>query len=159
MNLIVFDESSFTGIKFERFVGLLLVSTKPNTGIPIFRASCTAIFSFSTSITNNASGRPFISLTPSKFKANFFISFSNITASFLIMPSSCPVDLFSSYSSSLLIGTLIVFQLVNIPPSHLWDIYGMPVFSPKLFTYSEATLLVPTIIILFPKEEKFLNVS
>ena len=120
-NLIVLEESSFIGMKFVRFVGLLLVSTRPYTGIPIFIASWTAIFSLSTSITSNASGKPFISLTPSKTNESFFISFSNITASFLIIESSWPDDLFSSYSSSLFIGTLIVFQLVSIPPSHLWD--------------------------------------
>ena len=49
-------------------------------------------------------------------------------ASFLIMLSSCPDDLFSSYSRSLLIGTLIVFQLVNMPPNHLCEMYGIPVF-------------------------------
>ena len=120
-NLIVLDESSLIGIKFERFIGLLFVSTNPKTGIPIFNASCTAIFSFSTSITNRASGRPFMSLTPSKLRESFFISFSSITASFLIIPSSCPEDLFSSYSRSLLMGIFIVFQFVSIPPNHLWD--------------------------------------
>ena len=38
-NFIVFEESSFIGIKFVKFVGLLLVSTRPYTGIPIFIAS------------------------------------------------------------------------------------------------------------------------
>ena len=38
-NFIVFDESSFIGIKFVKFVGLLFVSTSPYTGIPIFIAS------------------------------------------------------------------------------------------------------------------------
>ena len=130
-NLIVLEESSFIGMKFVKFVGLLFVSTRPYTGIPIFIASWTAIFSLSTSITNKASGKPFMSLTPSKTSESFFISFSSITASFLIMLSSWPEDLFSSYSSNLFIGTFIVFQLVNIPPSHLCDMYGMPVFSPK----------------------------
>ena len=120
-NLIVLDESSLIGIKFDKFVGLLFVSTNPKTGIPIFKASCTAIFSFSTSITNRASGRPFMSLTPSKLSESFFISFSSITASFFIIPSNCPEDLFSSYSRSLLIGIFIVFQFVSMPPNHLCD--------------------------------------
>ena len=87
-NFIVFEESSFIGIKFVKFVGLLLVSTRPYTGIPILIASCTAIFSLSTSITKRASGKPFISFTPSKTSESFFISFSSITASFLIIESS-----------------------------------------------------------------------
>ena len=158
-NLIVLDESSFIGIKLVKSFGLLFVSTNPYTGIPIFTASCTAIFSFSTSTTKSASGRPFISFTPSKFKANFFISFSSMTASFLIILSSSPAALFSSYSSNLLIGTRIVFQFVSIPPNHLCDIYGIPVFSPKLETWLDATLFVPTTIILFPTDDWFLKVS
>ena len=109
-------------MKLVKFFGLLFVSTNPYTGIPILRASCTAIFSLSTSTTKRASGRPFMSFTPSKFKASFFISFSSMTASFLIILSSSPEALFSSYSSNLFIGTLIVFQFVNIPPNHLCDI-------------------------------------
>ena len=119
INLIVLEESSLTGMKFDRLVGLLFVSTKPKTGMPIFKASFTAITSFSTSITKSASGRPFMSLTPSKFSESFFISFSSITASFLIIPSNSPEDLFSSYSRSLFIGILMVFQFVSIPPNHL----------------------------------------
>ena len=63
--------------------GLELVSTKAIIGIPIFFASVTAIFSWATSITNNASGRPFISLMPPTLASNFSYSLVISTASFL----------------------------------------------------------------------------
>ena len=90
--------------------------------MPIFLASVTAIFSYATSTTNKASGRPFISLIPPTLASNFSYSFVISTASFfeslLILPDDCS----SSISKRRLIEPLIVFQLVKVPPSHLLSI-------------------------------------
>ena len=55
--------------------GSELVSTSAITGIPIFFASKTAIFSYLTSITNIASGKPFMSLMPPTLASSFVYSF------------------------------------------------------------------------------------
>ena len=99
--------------------GFELVSTKAIIGIPIFFASVTAIFSYATSTTNKASGKPFISLIPPTLASSFSYSFVISTASFfeslLILPDDCN----SSISIRRLIDPRIVFQLVNVPPNHL----------------------------------------
>ena len=119
ISLIDLIASSFPGITISIPSGSELVSTKAITGIPIFFASRTAIFSYLTSITKIASGRPFISLIPPTLASSFVYSFCISTASFLISFSILPEEIISSISWSLLIEPLIVFQLVKVPPNHL----------------------------------------
>ena len=75
INLIDLIASSFPGITISIPSGSELVSTKAITGIPIFFASNTAIFSYLTSMTKIASGNPFISLMPPTLASNFVYSF------------------------------------------------------------------------------------
>ena len=75
INLIDLIASSFPGITMSIPSGSEFVSTNAITGMPIFLASKTAIFSYLTSITNIASGRPFMSLIPPTLASNFACSF------------------------------------------------------------------------------------
>ena len=75
INLTDLIASSFAGITASMPSGSELVSTTPITGIPIFFASSTAIFSYLTSTTKIASGRPFMSLMPPTLASNFVYSF------------------------------------------------------------------------------------
>ena len=133
--------------------GSELVSTSAITGIPIFFASKTAIFSYLTSITNIASGKPFISLMPPTLASSFVYSFWISTASFLISFSILPEDIISSISWSLLIEPLIVFQLVSVPPNHLLLTYGRPIADASSLIVLLADLFVPTNRTLLPFEQ------
>ena len=75
INLIDLIASSLPGITVSMPSGSELVSTNAITGMPIFLASKTAIFSYLTSITKIASGSPFISLIPPTLACNFVCSF------------------------------------------------------------------------------------
>ena len=90
--------SSFPGITISIPSGSEFVSTKAITGIPIFLASKTAIFSYFTSTTKIASGRPFISLIPPTLASSFVCSFCMSTASFFISFSIFPEETISSMS-------------------------------------------------------------
>ena len=74
-NLIDLMASSLPGITVSMPSGSEFVSTNAMTGMPIFLASRTAIFSYLTSITKIASGSPFISLIPPTLACNFACSF------------------------------------------------------------------------------------
>ena len=74
MSLIDLIASSFPGITVSIPSGSEFVSTSAITGIPIFLASRTAIFSYLTSITNKASGNPFICFIPPTDASNFACS-------------------------------------------------------------------------------------
>ncbi len=145
--------SSFPGITISIPSGSEFVSTSAITGIPIFFASKTAIFSYLTSITNIASGRPFISLIPPTLASNFVCSFWISTASFFISFSILPEEIISSISCNLLIEPLIVFQLVKVPPNHLLLTYGRPIAEASSLTVLLADLLVPTNKTLLPLEQ------
>ena len=132
--------------------GSEFVSTNAITGIPIFWASRTAIFSCLISIINNASGSPFISLIPPTLASSFACSFCISTASFLISFSILPEETISSISCNLLIEPLIVFQLVSVPPSHLLLTYGRPSAEASSLIVLLADLLVSTNKTLFPLE-------
>ena len=97
-SLIDLIASSFPGITISIPSGSEFVSTRAITGIPIFFASNTAIFSYLTSITNIASGRPFISLIPPTLASSFVCSFWISTASFFISFSILPEEIISSIS-------------------------------------------------------------
>ena len=145
--------SSLPGITISIPSGSEFVSTRAITGMPIFFASKTAIFSYFTSITNIASGRPFMSLMPPTLASNFVYSFWISTASFLISFSILPEEIISSISCNLLMEPLIVFQLVKVPPNHLLLTYGNPIAEASSFMVLLADLFVPTKSTLLPFEQ------
>ena len=98
INLTDLIASSFPGMTVSIPSGSELVSTKAITGIPIFLASSTAIFSCLISIIKRASGRPFICFIPPTLASNFVCSFCISTASFLINFSILPEETISSIS-------------------------------------------------------------
>ena len=67
--------------------------------------------------------------------------------------SILPEEIISSISISLLIDPLIVFQFVNVPPSHLLSTYGRPIDEASSLIVLLADLLVPTKSILLPLEQ------
>ena len=111
-------EASVGGIKdMKGLPDAIFVIDVKYEKIAVLEASRTAIFSYLTSITNIASGNPFISLIPPTLASSFACSFCISTASFFINLLILPDEIISSISNSLLMDPLIVFQLVNVPPS------------------------------------------
>ena len=139
--------------------GSLLVSRMPNTGIPSFFASATAMASFFVSTTKRPPGRRFISLMPPRLFSSFSFFLSICRISFFVRLSYVPSTAIFSKFFRCLILFLIVVKLVSIPPSHLSETNGTPHRSASTRMISLACFLVPSINTCSPVETILLMAS
>ena len=119
------------------------------TGIPSLVASFTAIFSYPTSITNRASGIPFISFIPDKLTSSFSNSRTYINCSFLLICSKLPSVCIASISFKRFIEPRTVLKLVSNPPNQRRFTYGISQRFASSETIVCADCLVPTNKIVF----------
>ena len=102
--------------------GLLFESITAAIGIFNLVASWIAICSLTVSRTNIKSGNPPISFIPPIDVSNLSFSRFNFSNSFFVRPEDSSLSRDSSIDLNLAIVFEIVFQLVNVPPYHLWFI-------------------------------------
>ena len=93
---------------------------------------------------NKASGSFFIALMPPKPFSNFSCALFKVRTSFLVKPEVFSSFKASSKSSIFLIDLEIVMLLVRVPPSHLFETYGIEHSVPALFISSFTEGFVPT---------------
>jgi small subunit ribosomal protein S2 len=112
--------SSLPGTTNSTSSGEQLVSTMAMTGMPSFFASCRAMRSCPTSMTNSTSGSAGMFLMPPRAFSSFAISRRSCRASFLPRLSSAPVSCRSVRSVRRLIDWRMVLKLVSMPPGQRW---------------------------------------
>ena len=109
--------SSFPGMGTVIRSGSALVSTIATTGMPSLLASAIAIRSFFASTMKMTPGKRVMFLMPSRFRLSFCCSRSNPNCSFFVKNSYAPSESPCSISFRRRICFLMVWKLVNVPPS------------------------------------------
>ncbi len=123
------------------------------TGMPSFRASPTAMCSLLVSTTQTAEGVRAMSRIPPRVRSSLSFSRRRTSSSFLVMPEPATSSK-SICSSSLSRCSRLwtVWKLVSIPPSQRSLTYGIPTRVACSATASWACFLVPTNMIVPPRE-------